>query len=91
MPQHIERLERYLLYRSWLTLQSFGGQIDLNQLQKLHLAVEDGDLKQGIAALRELEEILDDALEMTKNQIQSLHAKLYGDTPIDPNDVDLEY
>lgn len=91
MPEQLEKLERFLLYRSWFSLQSYGGQIDIDQVLVLHVAVEEGDLKRGISKLNELKEILDDALEVTKLQLQILHAKLHGDEEIDPNDVDLEY
>jgi hypothetical protein len=90
LKEHIEKLERFLLLRWYLILSKPTARFDLDELIKLHLNIENGQLQIGIDCLNELEEILNNLRDKTQRHNQSLFAKLHGDPEIDPLEDDFD-
>jgi hypothetical protein len=88
MPEHIEKLERFLRYREWFSALGDDERSQVASITGLLEQIEEGEYEGVIQVLTEVEQSLQDAASGLRMEIQRLYAKQQGDADINPEDVD---
>ena len=88
MPEHIEKLERFLQYREWFSALGDDERSQVASITGLLEQIDEGEYKGVIEVLIEVEQTLQDASNSVGAEIQRLYAKQQGDADIDPEEVD---
>lgn len=87
-PNQIVRLEKFMTFREWFVRRYGTEKPQVNAIVAVLDAIEEGNLSVAIATLEELSSALGAKKEQIDAEIQSLYARLAGDEPIDPNELD---